>query len=123
MRIVVAVACALALGACADVPSSQERQWMQASEEIHQKAQSGKLMPVEELEDLRDAFVRVYGPDPKSMSFYAYAIRVMQRVQHGTLSLEKANEMINAKERQVRTAMMRQRQFEGCAWSACSGPW
>ena len=123
MRTAVAAACFLALCACAEVPRSQEYQWAQASEEIHRQAQAGKLTRIEELEDLRDAFVRIYGPDPKAMDFYAYSIGLLQSVQNGTLSLEQANELIAAKERHVHTAMMRQRKIEGCAWSACSGPW
>lgn len=122
MRTVVAASCAVALCACVGAQQSPQAQWMQASEDIHREAQAGTLTPLQEQEQLRDAFVRVYGPDPKAMDFYAYSIGLMQRVQNGTLSLEEARELTNAKEQQVRTAMERQREFEGCAWSACSGP-
>ena len=122
MRAAAAAYLAVALCACAEVPQGQNTEWNEAGETIHREALEGALTPLQEQEQLRDAFVRIYGPDPNAMGFYAYSIGLMQRVQNGELQLEEARRLIYAKEQQVRTAMVRQRDFEGCAWSACSGP-
>jgi hypothetical protein len=122
MRTAVAAFCALALCACAGAHPGPEDSWKQAREEIHRQAQAGNLTPLREQEQLRDAFRCIYGPEPQVMSFYAYTISLMQRVQSGTLSLEKARELTKIRAKQVMAALQRERQFEGCAWSACSGP-
>jgi len=100
-RLVVIVAMACLTG-CAGMGQSQQRSnWEQYRSEVMAQRSAGALTPMQAQLDLWTKYRELFGEDPAANGFYAYSVNLMSSVEKGALSLEEAQALIDAREREV----------------------
>lgn len=90
------------LSGCANSPQrSTNATFEKFQSEIISQRDSGKLTPVQAQVDLWSKYRELFGEDATMNGFYAFSVKLMSSVEAGKLSLNEAQSLIDAREREI----------------------
>ena len=91
----------LTLTACANAPSStttsRSEDWGAYRNQVMQERNRGALNPVAAEEKIAAKYREIYGPDPMMEGVFAYGKRLYVMADAGTLSIDEADALANAR--------------------------
>jgi hypothetical protein len=92
----------LALTACANAPSStsmssRSEDWGAYRNQVLQQRDRGALSPVAAEEKIAAKYREIYGPDPMMEGVFAYGKRLYVMADAGSLSINEADALANAR--------------------------
>lgn len=103
----IAVLAFISLSACANGPQrSSSAAFEQFQSETRAQRDSGKLTPVQAQVDLWSKYRELFGEDATMNGFYAFSVKLMSSVEAGKISLDDAQSIIDAREREISVRRM-----------------
>jgi hypothetical protein len=100
MKALFSVLIVLILTACASAPTSstsRSQDWNAYRSQVMQERDRGTLTPVAAEEKIAAKYREIYGPDPMMEGVFAYGKRLYVMADAGTLSLDEADALANAR--------------------------
>jgi len=108
----------LTLTACASAPSStstsRSEDWSAYRNQVMQERDRGALAPVAAEDKIAAKYREIYGLDPTMEGVFAYGRRLYAMAQAGTLSIDEADALANARMDEIFARDAAQVQFH--AW-------
>jgi hypothetical protein len=101
LRFLVILAVMLVYGCASAQHGQRNAAWSTYRSEIIAQRDEGKLTPLQAQLDLWSKYREVYGEDPVMNGFYAYSVQLMSAVDSGKMSLDEAQVLIDAREREI----------------------
>ena len=97
----------VSLSACANGPQrSTSASFEQFQSEIKAQRDSGKITPVQAQVDLWSKYRDLFGEDATMNGFYAFSVKLMGSVEAGKMTLQDAQALIDAREREITVRRM-----------------
>jgi hypothetical protein len=90
------------LSGCASMQHAlPDTSWEEFQSEIISQRSEGKLSALQAQLDLWTKYRQMFGEDPVMNGFYAYSVKLMSAVDAGKMSLEEAQVLVDAREREI----------------------